>query len=504
VRLPDFNDVQALARFGHNKLTQACYPLLRIRDAEAARTWIASAPVSTAEYKQPPPETALQIAFTPAGLRALGVPESTIVGFSAEFVNGMAGDPSRSRRLGDIGENDPAYWRWGGGGKSPDLVVMLFARENLEGWKQTVQKAPWNEAFEIIATLSTSDMGGREPFGFRDGISQPDFDWRREQAAAGTTLMYCNTVALGELLLGYPNEYGKYTDRPLLDPTADQAGDLLHAEDDTARRDLGCNGTYLVLRELEQDVRRFWQYLARASGSNPEERYRLGAAMVGRTLDGEPLIPESGERIAEVTEKPGEPRNAFTFDNDSAGLKCAFGTHIRRANPRNADLFGHPSGPIARLGNLLGIPRPRFRDDLLASARFHRILRRGREYGPKLSPDEAIQPAPAGDSPRGLQFACLGANIGRQFEFVQNAWLMSTKFNGLTEESDPLLGNRAAVGDCPVTDNFSVPRDGKIARRLTGVPRFVTVRGGAYFFLPSLRALRYIMRAGKAGSVRQE
>jgi len=72
---------------------------------------------------------------------------------------------------------------------------------------------------------------------------------------------------------------------------------------------------------------------------------------------------------------------------------------------------------------------------------------------------------------------------------------MSTKFNGTTEESDPLLGNREAVGDCPVTDSFSIPREGHLPRRLTGMPQFITLRGGAYFFMPSLRALRYIARA---------
>jgi len=496
MRAPDFNDMQGLARFGYGKLTEACYPLLRIRDAAAARAWLAAAPVSNAEFRKQPPETALQIGFTAPGLRALGVPDATVAGFSAEFLGGMAGETSRSRRLGDIGASDPSKWRWGGAGEVPDLVLMLFAKENLDQWRQAVQTAPWNEAFEVLHTLSTSDMGDQEPFGFRDGISQPDFDWKREKGKADNTIVYSNIVALGELLLGYPNEYGKYTDRPLLDPAADPSGDLLAAEDQPGLRDLGCNGTYLVIREMEQDVRGFWQYLARAAGDDPDERYRLGAAMVGRTVDGEPLIPPPGESIAGVDEAPGQPRNAFTYDQDPRGTRCPFGAHIRRANPRNADLFGRPSGPIAKLGSLLGIPRPQFGDDLMASTRFHRILRRGREYGPKLSPEDALQPPPDGDPSRGLQFACLGANIGRPFEFVQNAWLMSTKFNGMTEESDPLLGNRAAVGDCPVTANFSIPREGEVPHRLTGVPQFVTVRGGAYFFMPSIRALRHIVRSG--------
>jgi deferrochelatase/peroxidase EfeB len=214
--------------------------------------------------------------------------------------------------------------------------------------------------------------------------------------------------------------------------------------------------------------------------------------MVGRSLDGEPLIP-AAQKNSHVTENAGAPRNAFTYDGDPRGAQCPFGAHIRRANPRNADLFGKPSGVIAGLLSRLALlPRPGFYDDLIASTRFHRVLRRGREYGNRITPEKALQAAPASEGPRGLQFACLCANIARQFEFVQNAWLMSTKFNGLTEESDPLLGNRAAVGDCPVTGNFSIQREGKMARRLSGVPQFITVRGGAYFFMPSVRALRYI------------
>jgi deferrochelatase/peroxidase EfeB len=492
----DYKDVQGLARFGYAKLTEACYLLLRIRNAEAARAWLGSAPVSTAEYLPVAPDTGLQIAFTPSGLRAMNVPETAIAGFSSEFLSGMAGGANRSRRLGDIGASDPAQWGWGAD-VVPDLVVMLFAKKNLDGWRQTIQKAPWSDAFETIQTLSTSNMEGHEPFGFTDGISQPVFDWKREQAAASNTTSYSNRMALGELLLGYPNEYAKYTDRPLLDPADKAADELLPAEDQPGKKDLGLNGTYLVLRQLEQDVRGFWQCLDRAADSNTGERYRLGATMVGRTVAGDTLIPASGAAIPGVSDKPGSPRNAFTYDQDPAGNQCPFGAHIRRANPRNADLFGHPSEPLGALVSQLAIlPRPKPGDDLMASTRFHRVLRRGREYGVKLSPEDAIAPAPPGEGPRGLQFACLVANIMRQFEFVQNAWLMSTKFDGLTEESDPLLGNRAPVGDCPVTGNFSIPREGQLPRRLTAIPQFITVRGGAYFFLPSLRALRYIARAG--------
>jgi deferrochelatase/peroxidase EfeB len=145
----------------------------------------------------------------------------------------------------------------------------------------------------------------------------------------------------------------------------------------------------------------------------------------------------------------------------------------------------------------LGFASKGMRTDIMASTRFHRILRRGREYGPGLTPEQAVQNPPADDPKRGLHFLCLTANIGRQFEFVQNAWLMSTKFDGLTEESDPLLGSRTPIGDGRSTDSFTIPREQGLRRCIAGLPRFVTVRGGAYFFLPGIRALRYFSRAGE-------
>jgi deferrochelatase/peroxidase EfeB len=123
------------------------------------------------------------------------------------------------------------------------------------------------------------------------------------------------------------------------------------------------------------------------------------------------------------------------------------------------------------------------------------VLRRGREYGPGLSPEQAVADGPD-TGEHGIYFICLAANISRQFEFVQNAWVMSTKFNALTEESDPLLGNRQPVPGCSVVDTFSMPQKTGVCRRIRGLPAFITVRGGAYFFLPSLSALRYLAGLG--------
>jgi len=493
-RLADRDDIQGLAAFSYGKLTEARYVLARIKDLAAARAWCAAAPVSTAKLLPEAPHTAMQLAFTAEGLRALGVPERTLAGFSPEFLEGMAGSANRSRRLGDLGANDPGNWFWGASRTTPHIAVLLYAKDSLESWQRTVLGDRWGEAFQTTGCLDTSNMGDREPFGFRDGISQPIVDWDRLRDAGTDQIHYGNIVSLGEFVLGYSNEYGEYTDRPVLPSEDDSADDLPAAEDMPEKRDLGRNGTYLVLRQLEQDVRGFWQFLDRMAGGDPQERGRLGAAMVGRSQVGQVLLPESREPIPGVTDKPGQPRNSFLYDGDPAGVHCPLGAHIRRANPRNADLPGAPSSRVAKLMKQLAIPRPAFGTDLTASVRFHRILRRGREYGVKLTPEAALQPGPPGEPPRGLHFACINANISRQFEFVQSAWLMTSKFDGLTGEADPLLGNREPVGGCPVTNGFTIPRKDRLSRHLKELPQFILVRGGAYFFLPGLRALRWLLR----------
>jgi deferrochelatase/peroxidase EfeB len=108
-----------------------------------------------------------------------------------------------------------------------------------------------------------------------------------------------------------------------------------------------------------------------------------------------------------------------------------------------------------------------------------------------LRPEDALTPPLPDEPERGLHFVCLNANISRQFEFLQNAWIMNTKFSGMTNESDPLLGNREKIPGCPITHEFTAPQSDGPPRRLRDLPQFVTVRGGAYFFLPSLGALRY-------------
>jgi deferrochelatase/peroxidase EfeB len=148
-------------------------------------------------------------------------------------------------------------------------------------------------------------------------------------------------------------------------------------------------------------------------------------------------------------------------DSDAQGFKCPIGSHVRRSNPRDT------LGPDAATA--------------LATANRHRILRRGRSYGVRPK-DRRIDDG----VPRGLHFLCLNSDIERQFEFVQQTWVNNPVFGGLDGEVDPLVGN-LVKGD----EIFTVQAD-PLRRRVHNLERFVTLKGGAYFFLPSIRALRYL------------
>jgi deferrochelatase/peroxidase EfeB len=266
---------------------------------------------------------------------------------------------------------------------------------------------------------------------------------------------------MGEALLGYPNEYGFVTDYP-------------------KARELGRNGSYLVYRQLTQDVHGFWRWLRESAGEN--EAIRLAEIMVGRGIDGNPLPGVATS---------GEGQNDFTFTGDEDGIRCPIGSHIRRANPRSGDDPQGHRGFFRDIISSLGLKGTAIHD-AVASTRFHRIVRRGRPYGPTVTPQQAKRGEGAGEE-SGLHFICLNANLSRQFEFVQGAWLASPYFAGLSGEQDPMLGNRLPVNGGGKSDDFAYVDGAGCPRLLSGLPQFVTVKGGAYFFLPGLRGLEMIL-----------
>ena len=404
-------------------------------------------------------------------------------------------EESRARQLGDVGSNAPAGWAWGRAGSEPHAVVMFFAETaRFDAFRQECTGSLWDEAFGTPHWLETEYHGTTEPFGFTDSISQPQIDWSQARDPADAATAYGNVAALGEFCSATPTS----TARSPTDPCWRQMPRPPNCfPPRTSRR----RKTWPETAPISSCAT--WIRTCASSGNSSTNRRakilqrptnwaRNWSGARGRA---------SRWRRARSEVIPGvdaktEGQNHFTFDGDPTGGKCPFGAHIRRVNPRNTDFPEPPAGPVAKLVTMLGFGPDGFRDDLMSAVRFHRIVRRGREYGEKLLPQDALVPAPANEAARGLHFVCLNANISRQFEFLQNAWIMNTKFSGLTGESDPLLGNREAIPGCPVTSGFSIPQGDGTRRRVAGLPQFVTVRGGAYFFLPSLRALRYFASAG--------
>jgi deferrochelatase/peroxidase EfeB len=516
----DAGDIQAIARTAFGSLKSARYLLLRVAEPVAARHWLRGlTPASLAGMspKEPPPEI-IQIALTAAGLRALGVKNAIVEQFAPEFVEGMANNDNRSRRLGDTGANAPTNWYWGIGAKEPHILLMLFSSPaQIEEFAARMQKQAQDSGLSTIDILSDSDMDNTEPFGFVDGISQPTFDWDHPRIPGTKADQdYTNLLALGELLLGYGNEYGLLTERPLLAANEKNADVLAKGPKDL--RDLGLNGSYLVYRQLAQDIPGFWRWVAGEAARSGITKEKQAESMVGRKLDGTPLPDLLVGRSIPGVDQHYADLNDFLFDTDPDGLSCPVGAHIRRANPRTGDVPGGRKGLLDGLLTMLGLttrrdrratsstlpwprnttvwPFVRSEDDAVASARFHRILRRGREYGSK--PDHGLGLDPTIPAPEvGIHFLCLNANIARQFEFVQGAWIASAKFAALAGEQDPLLGNREPFPTSPIaapqpTDGFSRPGAPPHCRHATGLPQFVRVRGGAYFFLPGLAALRWI------------
>jgi len=487
----DARDTQALVRTGFGKL-QYRYLLLRIVDAGPARAWLRGLRLRNAGEvgDGQKVEDAIQMALSAAGLRALGLDDRVIDEFSPEFTIGLADDPSRSRRLGDIGDNDPSGWEWGGGNREPHVLLMLFAEANqIDALVSRVSDEARAAALSLLEpSLPTGDMTGREPFGFADGVSQPTLDLEGRRTPGGADDMdFHNFIATGEILLGYPNEYGLYTERPLLDARAPGAAALPLAADEPQKHDLGRNGSYLVFRQLHQDVRGFWRWMHRHAGE--AGAVELAETMVGRRMSGDSFT-DLGR--AEIPGIDNPKQNGFNYRGDPDGRVCPVGAHIRRANPRTGDFPGGRSGILKKLLALLGLTGTA-EQDRIASTRFHRVLRRGRAYGDWLDPAKAAEPD-APDSKSGLHFICLNANPARQFEFIQGAWLASAKFGGMTNEQDPMLGNRLPFpGDQP-TDRFTRPHADGPCLVSRAVPQFVHVRGGAYFFLPGLRAKDWLLR----------
>jgi Dyp-type peroxidase family len=458
-------DVQGLMLFAYKQHPRSRFYLLKLAGGQP-REWLRRVLTDvTSGEENKDGRYRFNVAFSARGLAALGLDEQDLATFQREFVQGMA-HPERSNVLGDRYSDDPQHWQWGNASEPVDALAMLYARTDEELQERASELEKAFDKFGIARRVQDVALppDGREHFGFTDGLAQPFIRGSGRKRNPGDA-----KLATGELVLGYPNAYGLVTTVP----SAKQRRGLREHPfplPGTDRVSFGRNGTYLVLRQLRQDVASFWRYCWDAAlaeqAPDPDEGAKLIAArMVGRWPNGVSLV-----EAPEAERPPVAGLNDFGFrERDPDGLRCPFGAHIRRANPR--DMFGETAKEGLRDANL------------------HRVVRRGRAYGPKL---EGNMPRVDDGVDRGLYFLALNANLRRQFEFVQQTWINSCKFAGLSVERDPLVGKEAFdFDDQPVPRPFTVQAR-PVRQRYEGLPKVVQVRGGEYFFLPGLRALNYL------------
>jgi Dyp-type peroxidase family len=487
----ELDDVQGLVARSFNALKHADYvPVYLTGSASESRSWVGEmAGTVTSAAKRSPVVTqegrALNLAFTGAGLARLGMDDAALETFPREFTEGMTTD-HRRRTLGDDGESAPERWTWGAPGHEVHAMLFVFAEsparlaEIVDAEKARAERHGVTLGAPLGSIMLDAD---KEHFGFHDGIAQPRIAGFRPPDDGESPSKPEGVVPAGEVVLGYRNAYGELPDSPSVRDTAGGRAMLPVAPKDPddapgtpPRLDLGRNGSYVVFRQLEQRVQAFWRFMDEQARHDAEERKRLAAKMVGRWPNGSPLEQHPS---AEPPAFDAKTANDFMYSDDVRGDRCPLGSHIRRTNPRD----GQQPGPAG---------------SLLVSDR-HRLLRRGRAYGQPLAPsfDPAdVLAAEGPDAGRGLQFICFNTDLARQFEFVQSTWVNSMKFDGLYADSDPVIGPHVDPATAPypeqVTD-FTTQRC-PVRHRVRGIPRFVTTVGGAYLFMPGLRALRYLAR----------
>jgi putative iron-dependent peroxidase len=285
------------------------------------------------------------------------------------------------------------------------------------------------------------------------------------------------TVASGEFLLGHVNEYGEIARCP--DARWKIAGGKM------AERPFGLNGSYLVVRQIEQAVEKFLdceranpsaprETVAGAAGAPPAQPSpvsvapSVGEKMIGRKRDGSSLV-QCPMAVPEI--------DAFRYRvNDADGFQCPAGAHVRRANPRDLLGWDVESG--------------------ITASKLHRLIRRGRVWaktdcanpgGANCGDKEHRDPDSDRRCGQGLVFIALNADLERQYEFIQQNWMMNRRFGNLSNEQDPILGNASPR-------RFTIPAIpvGKALAGADGLDNFTKVIGGGYFFLPGLAALGFI------------
>ncbi|HQT90067.1 MAG TPA: hypothetical protein PK677_16265 [Acidiphilium sp.] len=439
------------------------YAVFEVVKPVAARRWLgrsasggdAEVPAVTPERSwSVRPDYCFNVGLTFAGLRALGLGAAMLAQFPGEFAAGMV---RRAVKLGDVGTSAPECW------PAPfdqparvHLVAAIYADDgaHLDAVQRLLEQGDAAQGLRLMGIRNGGNFDGDfVHFGYRDNISQPRFAEIAEHADLGEPI-----APLGMALLGHSTGLEGVSWR-VPQPSV-----------------LGHNGCFNAFRILAQDVAGFEGYLDQTAEQlladprgavllPPGDEGRIGAGLTRRAALREVVAAalcgrwRNGVPLALSPETPNpEPAVSLTAFDYTDDRRCPVGAHIRRSNPRGAKI-------VQRV-----------------ASHTRRLIRRGMPYGPRFDPDRPDHVE------RGLLGNFIGASLGAQFEAVMYDWVnLGLQDPRITGSNDPILG----VND-PATSWFDLPlRDGKPIR-LAGLPRFVTTRGGAYLFLPSLPALKFL------------
>lgn len=411
--------------------------LLRVDEAKAGREFLRRlAPyIDSAANWWKPADAWISVAISYEGFKALGLPVESLQSFPEAFRVGMA---ARARDLRDEGVNDPKNWEPLFRSGQAHIGLNAFS-DSMEKWQRIVEMAREQlKGLPGVTVLAVQDFGlqpgDRNSLGYKDGIDQPAIEGIGIDPLPGQG----RPIKAGEFILGYPGEAG--VPLPMPQPEI-----------------LGRNGTFIGFRKYQSRVGAFNRFL-HANGANEDERELLAAKLVGRWRSGAPLT------LAPETDDPAlgadpQRNNNFDYAADTHGRKAPFGCHIRRMNPRDT--------PLTRLTDV----------------NIHRLIRRGTTYGKPYDPNELSEEADSVE--RGAIFLFISAKAMATMEFLQQEWINEGNFINIGEERDPIIGRQEEGA------YFTIPKE-PVRRRCHGIETFNVLRGGEYFFMPSLSALRWL------------
>jgi Dyp-type peroxidase family len=437
----EFDDIQHILITRVPALTGR-YEFLSFREPAQGRAWLgavrekvpsAKAAVDTLDAEK----RWVCVAFTWNGLRALGVDEASLATFPEEFRRGMA---ARWQVLGDTGKNHPNKWVGGLAGPELHAIVILFARDAAAREQSVREHSAYLARTPGVEVLSSLDLEAiqpsdkvREHFGYRDRLTSPEIEGTGVVPTPGSG----PAIKPGEFILGYPDEEGL-------------PGQLPQPEI------LSRNGSFMAYRRLQQHVGAFRDFLRQHGGPAAEDQEWLAAKLMGRWRSGAPLVLAPEKDDPAIADDPQRSNNFNYAQMDPQGYAVPLGAHIRRMNPR----------------------------DTAVNVRRRRMIRRGATYGPALpegSAEDGVE--------RGIAAFVICASLVRQFEFAQNVWVNDPNFHELGNEHDPMIGTQDGTFD------FTIPKR-PIRKKIKGLPAFTTVKGGAYFFVPGIKALQYLAAVG--------